>query len=184
MKDKTSDEIWITIKQNENYEISNTGKVRNKKTKRILKPWKNSRGYLIITLRNGYKSKCHTVHRLVAENFILNPNNLPQVNHIDGNKQNNFINNLEWVSASENMKHAYKNNLCTIDKNKMMNMTEQSKTKTKKIIIQYDLNRNKINEYKSLKEAELKTKIKYQYISSCCRGISKTAGGFIWEYKQ
>lgn len=86
-----ADEIWLIIKQIENYEVSNMGKVRNKKTKRILKSWKNSRGYLIISLRSGEKTYCYTIHRLVAEHFIDNANNLPQVNHIDGNKQNNYV---------------------------------------------------------------------------------------------
>lgn len=86
-----ADKIWLTIKHNENYEVSNMGEVRNKKTKRILKSWKNSRGYLIISLRCGKKVCCYTIHRLVAKHFIDNINNLPQVNHIDGNKQNNYV---------------------------------------------------------------------------------------------
>lgn len=92
--------------------------------------------------------------------------------------------NLEWCNASSNQKHSYKTGLHTKDIKRMKEMTEKSKTKTKKKIVQYDLKRNKLNEYESLNEAELKTNVKYQYISSCCRGISKTAGGFIWEYKQ
>lgn len=91
IKLETADEIWLTIKQNENYEVSNFGKVRNKKTKKELKTWKNSSGYLIITIRNGLKPYCYTLHRLVAEHFIDNPDNLPQVNHIDGNKENNYV---------------------------------------------------------------------------------------------
>ena len=86
-----ADEMWLTIKYNENYEISNLWNVRNRKTKQILRAWKNSRGYLIISIRNGKKQYCYTIHRLVAEHFIDNPHNLPQVNHIDGNKQNNYV---------------------------------------------------------------------------------------------
>ena len=94
-----ADEIWLTIKQNENYEVSNFGKVRNKKTKKELKTWKNSRGYLIITIRNGLKPYCYTLHRLVAEHFIDNPDNLPQVNHIDGNKENNYVRQFRMVQC-------------------------------------------------------------------------------------
>ena len=94
-----ADEIWITIKHNANYEINNIGEVRNKKTKRILKNWKNSRGYLIISLRNRTKPYCYTLHRLVAEHFIDNPNNLPQVNHIDGNKENNYVRKFRMVQC-------------------------------------------------------------------------------------
>ena len=90
-KEKTADEIWLTIKQNENYEISNLGNLRNRKTKQILRVWKNSSGYLIVSIRNGAKQCCYTIHRLVAEHFIDNPYNLPQVNHIDGNKENNYV---------------------------------------------------------------------------------------------
>lgn len=91
IKEKTADEIWLTIKQNENYEISNLGNLRNRKTKQILRVWKNSRGYLIVSIRNGAKQCCYIIHRLVAEHFIDNPYNLPQVNHIDGNKENNYV---------------------------------------------------------------------------------------------
>lgn len=69
-----ADKLWLTIKQNKNYEVSNMGEIRNKKTKKILKSWKNSSGYLIISIRNGLKPYCYTIHRLVAEHFIDNPN--------------------------------------------------------------------------------------------------------------
>ena len=94
-----ADEMWLTIKHNENYEVSNLGEVRNKKTKRILRNWKNSRGYLIISIRKREKQYSYTIHRLVAETFIDNPNNLPQVNHIDGNKQNNCVREFRMVQC-------------------------------------------------------------------------------------
>lgn len=180
-----ADEIWKDIKGFENrYQISNLGNLRNSKTKQILKFRKNSRKYLTITIRKDVKTYCYLVHRLVAEAFIPNPNNYPQINHIDGNKTNNSADNLEWCTASNNQKHAYRTKLHSKDIEKMKRMNEKSKQKTKKEIIQYDLNRNIINEFESLKDAELKTKIKYQRISDCCRGKTKTAGKFIWKYKQ
>ena len=94
-----ADKLWLTIKQNKNYEVSNIGEVRNKNTKRILKAWKNSRGYLIITLRKNTNCYCYTVHRLVAEAFIPNPKNKPQINHIDGNKENNCVRQFRMVQC-------------------------------------------------------------------------------------
>lgn len=88
----------------EEYLITTNGEVINKNNK-ILKPQNNGKGYLFIRLRN--KSKFY-IHRLVAINFIPNPNNLPQVNHIDGNKVNNTLSNLEWCNNSLNQIHARK----------------------------------------------------------------------------
>ena len=92
--------------------------------------------------------------------------------------------NLEWCNASDNQKHAYKIGLTTSNREKMKQMTEKSKGKTKKKVIQYDLEKNILNEYESINEAQFKTNTKYQHISACCRGKQKTAGGFIWRYKQ
>ena len=91
------------------YEVSNFGKIRNKKTRRILKPYITEFGYFVIALYNGGDIKKIRLHRLVAEVFIPNPENKTQVNHIDGNKTNNRVSNLEWVNQSENIRHCYKN---------------------------------------------------------------------------
>ena len=182
---KADEEIWKDIKGFENkYQISNLGNLRNSNTNNTLKFRKSSRGYLTITIRKKSKVYCYLVHRLVAETFLPNPNNYPQVNHIDGNKSNNIVDNLEWCTASNNQKHAYRIGLHVNDTQKMKRMNEKSKLKIKKKVIQYDLNGNIINEFESLKDAEFQTKIKYQYISNCCRGKTKTAGKFIWKYKQ
>ena len=111
-------EQWKEIKGNrEIYEISNLGNVRTKdregaRGKHIrghtLAQLDNSNGYLRCGMNIDGKPKLHLVHRLVAENFIPNPNNKPFVNHIDGNKHNNSVNNLEWCTKSENEKHAHK----------------------------------------------------------------------------
>lgn len=84
------------------YEITRDGQVINKHTGRILKPQPNGKGYLRVSIS---KKLCF-VHRLVAEKYIPNPNNLPQVNHKDGNKLNNNVDNLEWVDNQENRDHA------------------------------------------------------------------------------
>ena len=75
----------------------------------------DNKGYYRCCLSKNGNNKTVKVHRIVAETFIPNPNNLAQVNHIDGNKQNNNVDNLEWCSQSENMKHAYKNGLKKIN---------------------------------------------------------------------
>ena len=102
-----SEEIWKLVADYPNYSVSNYGRVRNNKTGYILKPLEVGFGYVVVELwnKNGPKSK--KIHRLVAEAFLPNPDKKTQVNHIDGNKKNNRLDNLEWVTASENMKHSY-----------------------------------------------------------------------------
>ena len=95
----------------ENYLISQDGKVYNEKRNKEVKTNKNSIGYLRVNLSNKGKRKQLLVHRLVANAFIPNPNNKPEVNHIDGDKENNNVVNLEWTTRSENETHAYKNGL-------------------------------------------------------------------------
>lgn len=91
---------WKKIKDKPNYSISDDGQVRNDKTGRILKPHKGTAGYYQIMM--GRKTSPLYVHRLVAEAFIDNPHNLPQVDHINGNKTDNRAENLRWLSVSDN----------------------------------------------------------------------------------
>ena len=91
----------------DDYEITEDGKIINKKTGRIRKPQHNQKGYQMVRLGG----KGYLISRLVAEKYVPNPENKPQVNHIDGNKDNNHYTNLEWVTNFENRQHAVKNNL-------------------------------------------------------------------------
>lgn len=94
---------WIKISRNNNYSINKNGEVRNDVTGRIKKPYINSaNGYLTVDLYSGNKSKKVTVHRLLAEAFIPNPENKPCIDHKDGNRQNNSLSNLRWATYSEN----------------------------------------------------------------------------------
>lgn len=109
-------EVWEWINNYEgDYQISNKGRIKSFKTNKIgkiLKPKKDGKDkYLMICLCKNGNKKYYLIHRLVAETFIPNPENKLQVNHIDGNKKNNKVDNLEWVTCSENINHAYENDL-------------------------------------------------------------------------
>ena len=99
--------IWKDVIGYEDlYSVSNTGSVLGKKSNKVLKPF-CSRGYARVSLSKEGKTTHVSVHKLVATHFIPNPNNKPQVNHINGDKLTNTAINLEWVTCSENHKHAY-----------------------------------------------------------------------------
>ena len=117
-------EVWKDVPDYEGlYQVSNFGMVKRLQRKipygygmrnipeKVLKNNVNECGYLYVRLHKGAKSKNHKIHRLVAQAFIENPEHKRCVNHKDGNKQNNFVENLEWATHSENMKHAADNKL-------------------------------------------------------------------------
>lgn len=112
-------EIWEKIKDYPNYEISNLGRVKALKfysnvhkqyydRELILKEKTNRYGYKFVSISNELCRKNKSIHRLVAEAFIENPNDYKEVNHKDGNKSNNKVNNLEWCSRRDNVLHSYK----------------------------------------------------------------------------
>lgn len=173
-------EIWKDIKGYEGcYQVSNTGKVRSlnyRQTKQMkeLSCRVNHKGYVDVHLSKNGKSKRIVVHRLVAQTFILNPKALPQINHIDGNKQNNNINNLEWCNNSENQKHAYEKGL----KLKKIGVNNPGHKK----LNQYDLQGNYIKTWDYIKQAGDSLNIPNSNIVKCCKKTYKTAGGFVWRY--
>lgn len=157
-------EEWREYKNEEfpNYEVSNLGRVRNKITKHIMSGFKTHYGYIAVRLHNNKIQKDKLVHRLVTETFLSNPLNLTDINHIDGDKTNNKLTNLEWCNRSYNIQHAYNNGLrdrrkvrC-IETNTIMTMDEILSFLNKKNVI--------------------------SNISACCRGKSKSAYGYHWEY--
>lgn len=110
-------EVWKTvIYQGEEYpkfEVSNLGRIRNVETGRVLKQWVNKNGYCQINVSLGGRgnTKIFKMHKAVAETFISNPDGKPMVNHIDCDKTNNHVSNLEWATNGENIKHAWDNGL-------------------------------------------------------------------------
>ena len=182
------EEVFKPVKNYENYySVSNLGKVKSNDRQRLgiggsirqckgrfLKATPNKSGHLQVNLYDeDGRSKHMLVHRLVAEAFIDNPENLPCINHKDEDKTNNCVNNLEWCTV------AYNNSYSNLEENLYR------KTGNYPIaVVQFDLNNNKIAEFKSFMEAERATNIDHSGISACCRGKQKTAGGFIWKKLQ
>ena len=103
-------EIWKTIVGFENYSISNKGQVRNDLTRRILSTFPVG-GYLMVNLMANGSKKLVYIHRLVGHAFVDNPNDYKEINHINGKKDDNLPDNLEWCTRSENIKHAYATSL-------------------------------------------------------------------------
>lgn len=135
------EEEWRDIKDYPNYQVSNLGKVKSKEryTKakgnevihrkdKILKQQIDTKGYCYVRLYNSKGFKAKKIHRLVAEHYLENINRLPQVNHIDGDKTNNCILNLEWCTDLENKKHAIKIGLIDLDLRKS-NMSKLGKSR-------------------------------------------------------
>lgn len=172
-------QVWKDIKGYEGlYQVNQVGQVRSLNYKRTgkvkrLSPRLSSNGYLMVNLWKERKPYQYLVHRLVALTFIPNPNNLPQVNHIDENKFNNTVWNLEWCDSDYNANYGTRNERC-------------SKARRKPIIM-LDMNNNPIACFYSVGDANEYMGKDRGYISGiyhCCKGKSNTAYSYKWKYIQ
>lgn len=175
-------EIWKDVIGYEGlYKVSNLGNVISinyngtKKSKHLSKNL-NHKGYEVVHLTKTPKSKHVFVHRLVAMSFIPNPNNLPQVNHIDGNKKNNKVDNLEWCTNKYNYEHAVKTGLIKKEKQKGYHRSNS------RSVNQYDLNGNFIKHWDYILEAAKELNISFTSIYHNCNGQIKKPKLFIWKY--
>ena len=178
-------EIWKDIRNYEGlYQASSYGRIRSLdgyfeqshpsgtiyhrlRKGKILKLSKDANGYLHIILHKNGTKKIFRVHQLIAQTFIQNTQNKPQINHIDGNKENNSVDNLEYCTLSENHLHAYRTGLHVAPKKKC---------------IQKDLKGNIIKIWDSLAQIKKEKGYDCSAISRCCRKQQKTSYNFIWEY--
>ena len=169
-------EIWKDIEGFPYYQVSNLGRVRSFKwgKERILKQEK-SRGYLRVSLSKNNNSYHKLVHRLVAEAFLDNPNNLPQVNHINEVKTDNRVENLEYCSMEYNQNYGTHQQRSAI--------TRLNHSRFSKRVLQYSLDGVLLSEFPSTKEVERQLGFGHSNIAHCCLGKCKQMNGFIWRYK-
>lgn len=163
-------ETWKVITGYENYEVSDQGRVRSleryekcngilrRRNEKIIKQSVNKYGYPFVSLSKNGIRVVRTVHRLVAEAFLPNPQNFPQVNHKDEDKTNNVVSNLEWCDASYNVSYSQGRPVSAIKDN---------------IVIET---------YRDSAEAMRKTGIEKANIRRVCDGVRKTAGGLHWVW--
>lgn len=173
-------EIWKKIKEFNNYSVSNLGNIRRDeyyikdsigrnqyKPKKLILPSIGKDGYKKVVLSNDLgERKTLRVNRVVALTFLENNNNLEFVNHKDGIKTNDIVDNLEWCTSSENVQHAIKTGLCN----------------TSMIIEKLSINGEVLEKFKSIREASRVTGIDSSCIVKVCKGNRKSAGGFLWRY--
>lgn len=172
----------VTIKNHPDYLVNELGDVFSMKSGSLkkLKIQKYPNGYAFVTLSTNKIQNGYMIHRIVAEAFIPNPENKNTVNHKDGNKLNNCIENLEWATMGENNKHAYKTGLrkhhkCWSGKKGL----EHNKSKE---VIEFDLNGKEINRYGSAREAAKIIGISFSAIQQRCTGLNRPIKGKTYQY--
>lgn len=160
-------EEWRVVLEYDRYEVNRYGEIRHRVRKQVLKPRPNPSGYLYVNFNIEGHRQNFAVHRVVANAFIPNPNYKPEVNHKDLNKNNNFVENLEWVDSSENKNHFH-----------------QTKTSTTlgKEVDQFSKSGVFIKRYKTVTEAAREVGCVVGAISNCCLGRTKTSMGYKWSF--
>ena len=197
-------EIWKDIEGYEGYQVSNLGRVKsldridsnNHSLKGvILKPYISNSGYLLVGLYKQQKRDRKLLHRLVAEAFIPNPENKPEIDHINTIKTDNtvFLNedgsinyektNLRWTTRKENINNPLTKTKMQINARKPSKGKYGKKHHRSKPIIQYDKEGNFIKEWECANDVERVLGISNKHIGSVCLGKRKSCGGYIWKYK-
>lgn len=164
-------EIWKTIDDYPDYMVSNMGRVKSLKfgKEKLLKPFIQRKGYYLVELRNNNYSKTFTIHKLVAKAFLDNPNNLSQVNHINEDKTDNRVENLEWCTNEYNSNYGTRN--------------KRISKKLKKEVLQYDKDMILLKEWDSIKSIAKELGFDKTCISRCCNNHINSSYGYIWKYK-
>ena len=170
------EEIWKDIEEYEGlYQVSNLGRVKSLRRNIILRQGITN-GYKKVKLTVNSIHKDYYIHRLVANAFIQNPDNLPQVNHKDEDKANNCANNLEWCTREYNINYG------TINIRKSQKqLNDKNKSKP---VCQYSKDGCFIKEWKSTMDVKRNLGFNRSYISECCRGKHAYAYGYIWKFKK
>ncbi|WAX14850.1 DNA endonuclease [Enterococcus phage EF36P1] len=159
------EEVWKDVAGYEGlYQVSNLGRVKRATTGKVLKGYKNTTEYLGVNLCKNGKHKTHKIHRLVAQAFIPNPENKPQVNHIDEDKTNNMASNLEWMTAKENSNHGTRNERISIP------------------IIANNLKTGEFREFYGSRDCARQLGLNQSNITDVLKGRYKQTGGYVFEY--
>lgn len=140
------------------YAVTSCGKVWSYKRKKFLEPTDNGKGYLYVGLIKDGQRKMYRIHRLVADAYLPNPENLPEVDHIDNDKTHNYLNNLQWITHIDNNRKSHN-----------------------KPILQFTLDGEFIREWPSTTDVGKEV---IKNINHCLKGRNKTAYGFVWKYKE
>ena len=178
----TDIEIWKTAVYDgevyDNYQVSNWGRImslnyRNTGKAELMNPGTNTDGYFKVNLRKNGKRKMCYVHRLIAQTFIPNPENKPEVNHIDEDKTNNKVDNLEWKWHKDNINHGTHNE---------RSAKARTNGKLSKRVLQLSLSGELIREWESTQECG-RNGFCQGAVSECCQGKRKSHKGFRFMYK-
>lgn len=170
-------EIWRPVVGFEGaYEVSNLGNIRSFKVGDgiLMTPNRKKYGYMKVILFKDRKPCYKSLHRIVAEAFIPNPNNLPQVNHIDENPSNNRVENLEWCTPADNCNHGTRNDRISMSLTKKYGVP----------VYQFSMDGEFIARYDSLSDAGRATSLSPSSIRHACLGERESVGGFMWSFAE